>query len=301
MQEQTLLYKKAKREVNILNKRSAGEKVLFAVIFVLFMIYSLTMIFALCWMVVNSLKGRLEYANGNTISLPERFRFGNYFDAFQTLNFGNHTFFEMIFNSVWYTVLGVALTCFVPAVTGYVFAKYNFGGKQLIFTLAILSMTLPIVGGTAAYMRLMHRLKLFDSPLFVVVANLGGFSGTFLVFNAFFKGISWSYAEAAILDGANPYVIFFRIMLPQAKGIVLTYAITNSIAFWNEYQSIVLYLPSYPTLASGLFEFKARATRMANYPVYFAGLIISMIPTLVLFSAFSGRIMTSISVGGLKG
>ena len=301
MQEQTLLYKKAKREVNILNKRSAGEKVLFAVIFVLFMIYSLTMIFALCWMVVNSLKGRLEYANGNTISLPERFRFGNYFDAFQTLNFGNHTFFEMIFNSVWYTVLGVALTCFVPAVTGYVFAKYNFGGKQLIFTLAILSMTLPIVGGTAAYMRLMHRLKLFDSPLFVVVANLGGFSGTFLVFNAFFKGISWSYAEAAILDGANPYVIFFRIMLPQAKGIVLTYAITNSIAFWNEYQSIVLYLPSYPTLASGLFEFKARATRRANYPVYFAGLIISMIPTLVLFSAFSGRIMTSISVGGLKG
>ncbi|MBQ7880117.1 MAG: carbohydrate ABC transporter permease, partial [Clostridia bacterium] len=116
-----------------------------------------------------------------------------------------------------------------------------------------------------------------------------------------FKGISWSYAEAAILDGANPYVIFFRIMLPQAKGIVLTYAITNSIAFWNEYQSIVLYLPSYPTLASGLFEFKARATRRANYPVYFAGLIISMIPTLVLFSAFSGRIMTSISVGGLKG
>ncbi len=301
MQAQTLLYKKAKKEINILNKRSKGEKVVFAIVFCLFMLYSLTMIFAFCWMLVNSLKGSLEYASGNTVSFPEKALFSNYLDAFDTLNVGENTFVGMIFNSVWYTLLGVALTCFVPAVTGYVFAKYQFGGKQVIFTLAILSMTLPIVGGTAAYMRLMHRLHLFDSPLYVVIANLGGFSGTFLVYNAFFKGVSWSYAEAAILDGANPYVIFFRIMLPQAKSVVLTYAITNAIAFWNEYQAIVLYLPSFPTIAAGLFEFKANAERMANYPVYFAGLIISMIPTLVLFSAFSGRIMTSISVGGLKG
>lgn len=301
MENQALLYKKAKKEVNILNKRSKGEKIAFAVVCGLFMLYSLTMIFALAWMLINSLKGPLEYAKGTTVSLPETMRFSNYSLAFETLNVGNNTFADMLLNSIWYTLLGVGLTCFVPAVTGYVLAKYEFRGKQIIFTLAILSMTLPIVGGTAAYMRLMHRLDLFDSPMYVVVANLGGFSGTFLVYNAFFKGVSWSYAEAAILDGANPFIIFFRIMLPQAKSIILTYAITNAIAFWNEYQAIILYLPSFPTIASGLFEFKANATRMANYPVYFAGLIISMIPTLILFSAFSGRIMTSLSVGGLKG
>ena len=83
--------------------------------------------------------------------------------------------------------------------------------------------------------------------------------------------------------------------------MLLTYAITGAIANWNEYQTMILYLPSFPTLASGLFEYKENAVRMANFPVYFAGLILSVVPTLVLFCAFSNRIMTSISIGGLKG
>ena len=81
----------------------------------------------------------------------------------------------------------------------------------------------------------------------------------------------------------------------------MTYAITGAITNWNEYNTMILYLPSYPTLASGLFEYQSNAIRMANYPVYFAGLIISMIPTLILFGIFSDKVMTSLSFGGLKG
>ena len=301
MQEKAL-YKKARKETNILNKRSKGEKVVFAIVFCLFAIYSLTIIFAVVWMFYNSLKGAMEYTEVNTIRFPEfPPKFKNYFLAFDLLGYEDITFFHMLFNSIWYTAVGVSLSCFVPAVTGYVLAKYNFAGKQLIFTLAILSMTLPIVGAGASYMRLIQNLQLDDNPLYVVVANMGGFSGTFLVYHAFFKSVSWSYAEAAIMDGANPFVIFFRIMLPQAKPIILTYALTNMIGFWNEYQSVILYLPKYLTIASGLYQFKAKSAHISNFPVYFAGLLISMIPTLVLFSAFSGKIMTNLSIGGLKG
>ena len=84
MENQALLYKKAKKEVNILNKRSKGEKIAFAVVCGLFMLYSLTMIFALAWMLINSLKGPLEYAKGTTVSLPETMRFSNYSLAFET-------------------------------------------------------------------------------------------------------------------------------------------------------------------------------------------------------------------------
>ena len=122
-----------------------------------------------------------------------------------------------------------------------------------------------------------------------------------MVYYGFFKSVSWFYAEAAQIDGAGPFTIFFRIMLPQAVPIMLTYAITNAIFNWNEYQTIILYLPSFPTLASGLFDYKAQADRLGNIPIYFAGLVLSMIPTILLFSVFSNKVMTSLSIGGLKG
>ena len=190
---------------------------------------------------------------------------------------------------------------FVPAVTGYVMSKYDFKGKNLIFAVAISSMVIPIVGNTASYMQVIAFFGVYDSPLYAVITSLGGFGGSFLVYYGFFKAVSSAYMEAAKIDGANPFVIFFRVMLPQGVPIMLTYAITGAIGNWNEYNTMVLYLPSFPTLASGLFQYQEDATRAIHYPVYYAGLLISMIPTVVLFATFSGKIMTSLSIGGLKG
>lgn len=292
---------RSKREKNILDKRSRGDKILFAVVFALFVIHSLTLVFPMLWMLMSSFKGALEYAAGNAFALPDKWLFGNYAKAFQMLNVGETNFFGMIFNSLWYTITVTLLGAFVPSVTGYVLSKYQFKGRTFIFTAAITSMTIPIVGNTASYMKLVAAIGVYDNPLYAVVTSLGGFSGTFLVYYGFFKSISWAYAEATMLDGGGPFTIFFRIMLPQALPILMTYAITGAITNWNEYNTMILYLPSYPTLASGLFEYQSNAIRMANYPVYFAGLIISMIPTLILFGIFSDKVMTSLSFGGLKG
>ena len=90
-------------------------------------------------------------------------------------------------------------------------------------------------------------------------------------------------------------------MLPHAVPIMLTYAITNAIFNWNDYQTVILYLPSYPTLASGLYEYQIIAERIPDTPSFFAGLIISMIPTIALFAAFSNKVMTNLAVGGIKG
>jgi len=171
----------------------------------------------------------------------------------------------------------------------------------VFFSIAIISMTIPIVGATASYMKIIAFLNLYNTPFYTIVTSLGGFGGSFLVYYGFYKSVSWSYAEATMIDGGGPYTIFFKIMLPQSVPIILTYFITGAIANWNEYQTMILYLPDYPTLASGLFEYQANSIRMADYPVYFAGLIISMVPTLLLFGIFSDKIMTSISIGGLKG
>lgn len=293
--------RKKNREWSILLARSKGEKIFFAFVFVIFFIYSLTLIFPVLWMIMSSFKGALEYSGGNAFDLPKKWLFENYPKAFEMLNVGKTGFFGMIFNSLWYTAIVTVLGVFMPAVTGYVMSKYEFPGKNLIFTVAISSMVIPIVGNTASYMKVISFFKLYDTPLYAVVTSLGGFGGSFLVYYGFFKSVSSAYMEAAKIDGANPFVIFFLIMLPQGLPIMLTYAITGAIGNWNEYNTMILYLPSFPTLASGLFEYQSNAVRSVNYPVYFAGLLISMIPTIVLFATFSDKIMTSISIGGLKG
>lgn len=290
-----------KKSGGILDKKSKGEKILFAIVFCIFAIHSFTLIFPVLWMIMSSFKGALEYMGGDVFELPEVWKFKNYADAFEVLNVGETTFLGMMFNSVWYTAIRTVCGVLIPAATGYVMSKYYFPGRSFIFSTAIISMIIPIVGTTASKMQIISNMLLMDTPLFVFIDSLGGFGGTFLVFYGFFKALSWSYAEAVMMDGGGHYTIFFKIMLPQAAPILLTYAIMGSIEFWNEYETVILFLHSYPTLASGLFEYQANAIRLANWPIYFAGLIISIIPTLLIFSIFSNRIMTSVSIGGLKG
>lgn len=289
------------KERNILDQKSKGEKAFFVVVFIIFALHSFTLIFTVAWMLMSSFKASLEYSAGDAFALPQKWLFSNYVEAFKMLNNGKTTFFGMIFNSLWYTGICSVLGAFVPSVTGYVISKYDFKVKKLIFTVAIACMMIPIVGATASYMKVIAYLGLYDTPMYVVITSLGGFGGTFLVYYGFWKSVSWSYAEAAEIDGAGPFVIFFKVMLPQGLPIMLTYIVTGAIGNWNEYTTMILYLPSFPTLASGLFEYQSNAVRSINYPVYFAGLIVSMIPTIVLFSAMSDKIMTSLSIGGLKG
>ena len=285
----------------ILTRKTKGEKILYVIMFLVFFLQSATLIVPVLWMIMSSFKGALEYMGGYAFDLPEKWLVSNYSMAFEVLNVGDTDFFGMIFNSLWYTGIATFLGIFIPAATGYVMAKYKFPGKEVIFSVAIISMVIPIVGATASRMKIIAALGIYDSPLYVIVTYLGGFGGSFLVYYGFFKALSWSYAEAVMIDGGGHFTIFFKVMLPQAAPMLLTYAITGAIGNWNEYQTMILYLPSFPTLASGLFEYKDNAVRAANFPVYFAGLILSVIPTIILFCIFSNRIMTSISIGGLKG
>ena len=116
----------------------------------------------------------------------------------------------------------------------------------------------------------------------------------------FFKNVSWFYAEAAFIDGGGHFMVFFRIMLPLALGPIVTLFVVAFVQNWNDYMTMILYMPSYPTLSSGLYEFQANAIHGVDYPVYFAGLLISLIPTLTIFAFCSDIMMSNMNVGGIK-
>lgn len=301
---------KISKDNSILSKRSSGTKVLFGIVFVLFFIYALSLIVPFLFLLNNSFKEPAEYVtdilNGDIYSLPETFIWRNYIDVFSEMKtpdtYGNDiTFLQMTFNSVWYTAVIVLGGLAASTMVAYCLSKYKFKIRGVLYGIAIVSMTIPIIGTTGAMYELTFDLNIYNTPLYPILTSFGGFGFNFLIMYGFFNSISWSYAEAVFIDGGGHFTAFFKIMLPQVLPAMVTLAIMSFIGAWNDYTTPMLFLPDYPTIASGVYSVQTHLKRGGNYPQYFAALIISILPVLIIFAIFSDTIMQNFTVGGLKG
>ena len=270
-----------------------------SIVFVLFSLYAFTLIFAMLWALMASLKSQTEFYQ-NVNGLPKEWMFSNYVTAFSSVQANGHNMFEMFWNSIWYSCGGAFLGVLTSSVTAYVVAKYKFPGRGLIYGIALVTMMLPLVGSFPSQYKVYSILGIIDTP-FMLITKAAGFGFNFMVLYSFFKTLSWTYAEAGFIDGASHAKVFFQIMLPQALPVIGSLFMVQVVQLWNDYMEPNLFLQSYPTLSSGLYIFQLEMTRGINYPVLFAGLIISVIPVIILFVCFQNTMMESMSVGGIKG
>lgn len=279
------------------DKDSYGAKAVYSVMLAIFYVYAILITYMLVWAILQSLKADREFSQ-DLISLPKDWLFSNYATAIKTVEYQDVYFFGLFVNSIWYSVGLTFLTVFMTLLTGYVFAKYNFRGKEIAFSFILLTLSIPIVGSLPSEYKIIRTLGLNDSFLYLIT-GLGGFGSNFLISYAFFKGIDKAYMEAAQMDGAGHWRVFLRIMLPLASGLFISLFILGFISKWNEYEKPMLFLDRMPTLAVGLYYYR---NEHAGHPAeYLAGVILSMIPVLVLVSAFGNRLMKSMTVGGVKG
>ena len=110
-----------------------------------------------------------------------------------------------------------------------------------------------------------------------------------------------AFADAvADHDGGNHFIVFYRIMLPLAMPMVTTLFILSAIAGWNDYTTPMLYFPSFPNVAMGLYMVSQTLTR-GDMSTYYAALVITTVPVVAPFAGFSDKIMKNYSIGGLKG
>lgn len=276
-------------------KVSKKAKALFIFVSVLCGIYALTLIFPLLYTFMNSFKTNGEFIN-SVWALPKKLNFDNYVKAFSENNI-----LMMFFNTIFLTVCGTFLSMFSASIMAYVLSKYKFRGSGLIFTLAIAFMVIPNLGTVASTYKLMSTLKLLDSLPGLLILYMGPFGSTFLLLYSYFKGISWSYAEAAKTDGAGNFTVFFRIMLPQARAGISAVGFMVAIGVWNDYFTPFMYLPSMYTLATGLQDLSTQATNTGAYTQLFAAVIVATMPLLIIFAFLQKTIMENTIVGGLKG
>ena len=297
--------KLVRRHKNILERRSTSEKIIFGAVFVVFLFYAATLVYPFVWILINSFKIGVDYSINISLrqpfALPETWTFDNYVYAFNKMEYNDVTFVGMIINSVWYTGVTAFNGVIVSTLIGYALSKFRFRGRNLMFGVAIFSMTIPIIGTLGAAFRLYSDLGLQDNPLFAVVSSLGGIGMGFFIMYGFFSNVSWSYAEAVYIDGGGDFIVLFKVMMPIAFAPMSVLFILSAIGSWNDYMTILLYLPSYPTIASGLYGIEQTLIRTGNTPVYFAALLISIIPVIMLFTTCSDLIMKNFTVGGLKG
>lgn len=303
MDNKQVLYKPNKKK-HFWTGGITSQKVVFSVVFVLFAIYALSMIIPFCILILYSLENNIAYEInlGQPFRFPDKLVFDNYIYAFSELEYRGTGFFGMVFNSVWYTAIATVGPLLANTCVGYAVSKYKFKLRNVYYGVLIFCMTVPIIGTTGATMQLYSDLRLYNTgPLLQLFTRLGAGGIGFLVIYAFFKNISWEYAEAALIDGAGHFTVFFRIMVPMAIPAMGALALINGIAAWNAYQDVLLYNPDWPTLASGLYGLSRTLPRLGNTPAYYAALVISLIPILIIFCLFSDKIMKNFSVGGLKG
>ena len=286
---------------SILTSRTASEKVLFGIVFVIFSIYTCIMMYPLIFLFLKSLQHLLDFGERYIFELGRGIEFENYYEALVKLKVDDYNLIGLFFNSVWFCFTRILLGLLGTACTSYVLSKYEFPGRNFLYGFAITAMVIPVIGSQGAHYKLICDLNLLDTPLYLIITSIGSFGFNFLVLYGFFQNVSWSYAEAVFIDGGGHVTVFMKIMLPQASVAMVTLGILAFIGNWNDYMTVLMYMPSYPTLAAGLYKMSTSIEVLNDRPVYYAALIISTIPVIAMFASFSDIIMKNFSVGGLKG
>lgn len=302
----------AKIKLKIPNKRKLS---LFeSVIMVLLILYGVAIVGLLLWGFIASFRNdqavvQRPWAIFEDLTLDNYSDVFNNFKTFKYVDGGTQTvyFEEMFLNSLLYAGGGALMQTLCTAIVAYLTAKYDNTCSKIVHYTVIVTLTLPIVGNLASMLQVTKSLKLFDSIVGSWIMKFGFNNIYYLIFYAFFKKISWEYAESAFLDGGSHYTVFFRIMLPLAMPLMATVFLLNFIQYWNDFETPYMFLPNHTTAGIMLYmSIIGGGGSWAGEGVIaltsqLAAAFLVFLPIFVLFLVFRNKIMGNLSEGGIKG
>ncbi len=306
-------------------KKSKSNLAFIIPVAVILALYSISMFAPLLWGLLTSFKSQMDFSiAGNVLGLPdpefsaEAMRFGNYKIVLDNLNFDKTTVFYsgsaliehsvtnniwiIIWNSFLYAVMGSLVQVMVPCVIGYLAAKFPGKFSNFLNVVVLVVMTMPLVGTYAAELTLLRRLRIYDTFVGNFIQKFNFANMYFFVFQAYYKGISNSYSEAAEIDGASQMRILTTLMIPLAQKIIGTVFLILFVRYWNDYQTPLLYLPTKTTLAYAVYHitYEVNQAGMGAIPAKIAGCMMLAVPIMIIYLIFQDKLMGNISMGGVK-
>ena len=268
-------------------------------------------LFILGWAFMSAFKSDVNWLV-DKIGLPTEIVFTNFEVAFKnfSIKVSGITFYieDMLLNSVLYSIGSVLASIFVTSLVAYCCAKYNqYLICKILYAIVIVVVVLPIVGSLPSAIQMSKAIGFYDNILGIIIQHAGFCNMNFLIFYGAFKGVSKTYSEAAFIDGAGQWSVYFRIILPLVKSSLFAVGLLQFISYWNDFTVSLYYLPSHPVLSFGIQRFLSTGggtgyvEQGVNNPMRLAIIFLSASPILVLFFCFRKKLMSNITVGGLKG
>lgn len=270
---------------------------------------AITILVPVAWVFVASIKENSEFYR-SPWTIPQGFHYQNFVDAWQTANMG-----EYMLNSVLVTALALVLLIVIALPAAYVLARFKYRSKTLWNTLFMAGLFINVNYIVVPIFLMLNNgdiflRKTFDKPFFLnnlfilaLVYAATALPFTIYLLSGYFKSLAKDYEEAAYVDGAGYFYTMVRVILPMAKPSVVTVILFNFLAFWNEYiiSMTLLTDPELKTLPVGLMNLMAAQKSAVQYGQMYAGLVIVMLPTLILYMCVQKKLTQGMTLGGLKG
>lgn len=289
-----------------MKKNKIISNIPYFIMFVVLSVYFLVIVAVLIFGLLNSFRSVDDdfLINGSLFGFPNPFVFSNYLDVADKIVVQSTRYIylpEMILNTIIYSFGGSAILTFTCLVMAYCTSKFNFKFNIVINSIYFFTMLFPIVGSMASTINLLDSLGLFDTWTGMFLMRLNFTSTGFLILQGFLRSVDNGYIEAARIDGASEFAIFFRIIIPMLKNVIFVLFLGSFMGYWNDYQTSLVYMPSHPTALTGLHAYATDPSNGAYIPTQFAGYMIMAVPVFALFFIFKKKILTGLSEGGLKG
>lgn len=257
---------------------------------------ALTCLFPVFWMISSSLKTQDEIFTKMSF-IPSHFNWSNYAIAWTKAEFGKY-----FLNSLIYTAVGVFGVVFISSLAAYGFARLQMWGKNIIFYTLIITLLIPIPGVFVPLYLLLKKLALLDTRTGLLLCYInGGLAFGIFLLRSFFEELPKEIEEAALIDGASRFRIYWSIALPLARPALATLVILNTLSIWNEFllALVVLQDKAKMPIQRGLMVFQG--THITDYPLLMAGLTIATIPVVIIYLFMQKHIVKGIASGALKG
>ncbi|ODJ52562.1 carbohydrate ABC transporter permease [Brochothrix thermosphacta] len=253
----------------------------------------LFMILPFVWMILSSFKTEAEIAQIPPTILPQHWTFNNFIELFTRLNFFQYLINTLII--VFFSFIGL----FLNAMAGYGFAKYKMKHKNKLFYLVLMTMMIPGQVTMIPVYLIIQMAGLTNTLTGIVLPGLVGAFGIFL-FRQFMSTIPDELLEAARLDGASEFYIFWKIIIPISRPVLAVQGILAFIGGWNAFlwPLIVANDEHYYTLSVGLSLLKGQ--HASNFALQMAGSSFMVIPIIIIFLFFQKHILKGFNISGLK-
>lgn len=279
-------------------------------VYLVFTVLAIMVLVPVLWVLLAAFKQNTEFY-GNPWTLPEGLYFRNFINAFKTAKMG-----EYMLSSVIVTTVALALVLVVALPAAYCLSRFDFWGNGVLNSLFMAGLFIN-VNYIVVPIFLMLRdgdniLKnIFGSGfllnnLFVLAIVYAATALPFTIYllSSYFAGLPHDFEEVAYIDGAGYFGTMVKIMFPLAKPSIITVILFNFLSFWNEYiisMTLLSKAGGTRTLPVGLMNLMQGQQAKAQYGIMYAGLVLVMLPTLILYISVQRKLTEGMTVGGVKG